>query len=508
MNKMDKGGIFMSNKMPMVYSALMLTAVNLMLRFISTSFQVYLSATIGAEGVGLLQLVISVSGLAMTAGIAGIRTTTMYLTAEDLGQKRRGNVPWVLTGCFVYCLVTGGTICLGLYFAAPYIAQHWIGNMAALPALRTFAAFLPISCLCGVMTGYFTAANRIGTLAAVEVGEQFFCMGITVLALLMVPVGDTAASCRAVVLGNCCGYLLTLTFLLFLYRKDRRERGVPLPATRRILSAAVPLALADDLKTGISALENLMVPKRLALFPGIDNPLASFGIVSGMVFPVMMFPAAILYSLAELLIPELARCAAVGSKQRISYLANRNLRVTLLYGLVCGGGMFLLADALCDWLYPGVGAAEYLRWFSLVVPMLYCDLVVDAMTKGLGQQKVCVRYNIISNSLDVALLFLLLPRFGIPGYFASFLITHVLNFALSLRRLIKISHPGMGLHFPCFALSAWLIAIFGASRFSGPLRQIAAFLGLFFCISYFFGVWNPRDVQWIKNLLKPEKSLP
>ena len=497
----------MSKKMPMVYGALMLTAVNLLLRFISTSFQVYLSGVIGPAGVGLLQLVMSVSGLALTAGIAGVRTTAMYLCAEDLGRKQHGNIPRVLTGCFTYCFLTGGAVCLALYFSAPFIARNWIGSLDALPALRTFTAFLPLTCLCGVMTGYFTAANRIGTLAAVEVAEQFFCMGVTVLGLLILPAEDVAGACRAVVLGNCCGYVLTLFTLLFLYRKDRYPRSGTNPVTRRIITAAVPLALADDLKAGISALENLLVPRRLALFPGVDNPLAAFGILSGMVFPVMMFPAAILFSLAELLIPELARCAAIGSDRRISYLTSRNLRVTLLYGLVCGGGMFLLADALCDWLYPEMGVAEYLRWFSLLVPMLYCDLIVDAMTKGLGQQRACVRYNIISNSLDVALLYVLLPRFGIPGYFASFTITHVLNFCLSLRRLARIARPGITLWYPCFALSAWLIALFGAGRFDGNAQQIGVFLGLFFCVSYFFGVWSPEDLQWLKNLGKTEKSL-
>ena len=42
------------------------------------------------------------------------------------------------------------------------------------------------------------------------------------------------------------------------------------------------------------------------------SPLAAFGTVTGMVFPVLMFPACILFGLAELLIPELARCAAGG----------------------------------------------------------------------------------------------------------------------------------------------------------------------------------------------------
>ena len=63
----------------------MLTVVNLLLRFAGTSFHVYLSGRIGAAGIGLLQLVMSVGSLAMVAGIGGIRTATIYLTAEELG---------------------------------------------------------------------------------------------------------------------------------------------------------------------------------------------------------------------------------------------------------------------------------------------------------------------------------------------------------------------------------------------------------------------------------------
>ena len=68
---------------PIFYSAMMLTGVNLLLRFAGTTFQVYLSRRIGAEGIGLLQLTLSVGNLAMVAGMGGIRTATMYLTAGD-----------------------------------------------------------------------------------------------------------------------------------------------------------------------------------------------------------------------------------------------------------------------------------------------------------------------------------------------------------------------------------------------------------------------------------------
>ena len=57
----------MKKQVPIFYSALLLTGVNLLLRLVSTSFQVYLSGRIGAEGIGLLQLVLSVGSMAMVA---------------------------------------------------------------------------------------------------------------------------------------------------------------------------------------------------------------------------------------------------------------------------------------------------------------------------------------------------------------------------------------------------------------------------------------------------------
>lgn len=79
----------MRKKGTMFYSALLLTGANLALRMVSMGFQVYLSGRIGAAGIGLMQLVLSVSTLAMTAAMAGVRTSAMYLTAEEIGRG-----PW------------------------------------------------------------------------------------------------------------------------------------------------------------------------------------------------------------------------------------------------------------------------------------------------------------------------------------------------------------------------------------------------------------------------------
>ena len=488
--------------MPIFYSALMLTGVNLLLRLVSTSFQVYISGRIGAAGVGLLQLVLSVGMLAMTAGMAGVRTATMYLTAEELGRKRPKNVTWVLSACFGYSILCSGAICLGLFCSAPFLAEHWIGDIRTVGAIRTLAAFLPVSCLCGCMTGYFTAANRISTLAAVEVAEQLCSMAVTMAALTFWAGPDPAKTCQSVVLGSGIGACMTLICLILLRSREKTETGPRIPVRSRLLQIAVPLALADDLKSGISTTENLMVPKRLALYPGTDTPLAAFGAVCGMVFPVLMFPAAILFGLAELLIPELARCAAAGSRKRIRYLVKRSLRVAMLYGCLFSGLMYLLAEDLCIALYGSPQAGAYLRLYAFLIPMLYCDALTDAMTKGLGQQKACVRYNILTSAMDVALLYLLLPRYGMEGYFWSFLITHLLNFILSLRRLLKIAENRISIKVPILALAATFASVWAASHLAAPVPRAAAYLLLLGSLLFLLRVLHKEDLRWLKGLVR------
>ena len=503
---MDKGGISLSRKIPIFYSALLLTGVNLLLRFVGTSFQVYLSGRIGAEGIGLLQLTMSVGSMAMVAGMGGIRTSTMYLTAEELGRGRGGTIRRILSGCVAYSLIFSVTIGLLLYHFAPWIGSVWIGNAQTTDALRLFASFLPVVCLCGVMTGYFTAAQRIGTLAAVEVAEQVCSMGLTILLLTFWAGHDPVKSCLSVIFGSSFGAVLTLTALLVLQLKEPSPGEMPIPVRKRLLHIALPLALADDLKTGINTVENLMVPKRLALNRATENPLAAFGLVSGMVFPVIMFPAAILFGLTELLIPEMARCGSAGLHSRIRYLTRKSLKVALIYGIAFSGLLFLLSDWLCLRLYDSTEAARYLRWYALLVPMLYCDAITDAITKGLGQQHICVRYNIVTSFLDVVFLYLLLPRYGMGGYFISFFLTHLLNFILSLKLLLRTTGLKLSPHGAMFSFSAMGLSISAALWTSPVPLTVISYLAVLGSLLFLFQVLRGEDLRWIQGLIHGKNS--
>ena len=488
----------------MFYGALLLTGANLALRLAAMSFQVYLSARIGAAGVGLLQLILSVKLLASTLGSAGVRTCALYLSAEALGRRR--SVRPALTGCIRYGLLFSLPAAAGLWILTPRIASGWIGDAAGEAALRAFALSLPIGCLNGIMTGLFTAAGRLRCLVAVEFLEQGAAMAVTFSLLSRWAGADAGRACLSVALGASAASALSLSVLWALRREGPAPGRGDRPPWRRVAAMALPVGLADDLRAGLNTVENLIIPRRLALFAGTADAMADYGVLHGMVFPVLMFPAAILASLADLLVAEFSRRAHAPGRVRIRYLARQGLRVSLLFGICAGGALFVSARPLADLLYRNGAAGACLRLYAPLVPILYLDGVVDAMCKGLGQQSANARYNLITNLLDVALLWALLPRWGMGGYYLSFTATHLLNFALSLRRLersagLRLSPVPAAKALLCGALAVLpVMTLRPQGGLAGALVPAGCYLPALGALWLAARVVGREDVRWLRGL--------
>ena len=65
----------------------LMTIVTLLLRAVSVIFNVYISNTIGGEGLGLFTLITTVYGFALTIATSGINLATTRLVSESLGKR-------------------------------------------------------------------------------------------------------------------------------------------------------------------------------------------------------------------------------------------------------------------------------------------------------------------------------------------------------------------------------------------------------------------------------------
>ncbi len=493
----------MAKRSSILGGALLLTAVNLLLRLISIGFNVFLTDRIGAAGLGLLQLIFTVGMFAMLAGTGGIRVASMCLAAEEFGHRRSGGVRLAMRTCLRWGLIVSSAAGIALFFLSAPIAAVFLRDLRAAPALRVMGLFLPFSCLCGIMTGYFTACSRIRQMVGVEIAERLLSVLLTASMLIFWAKDDLARACCAILLGSGLGSVFDFVLLFFLYRRQTRSDPIAGGRTalrRRLIRLCVPLALNDILRAGLTTAEQLLIPFGLARCGGAERAMADYGTIHAMVFPVLMFPAAVLYAVSDLLVPELSRCRAMGRSLRIIDLTDKCLRMTALFAAATAGFFFLNADALGQAVYGSRDAGYYLRCFAPAVLMLYLDAITDGMLKGLAQQVCCVRYNTVTSLLDVLLLFALLPRWGIGGYLFSFAVTHAINLFLSLRRLLLTS--GYQPRFSDFLrpLLCLLCAALPSAALPGAVTRSVVFfllLGGFFLL---FDALSARDRQWLRGI--------
>ena len=80
----------------------LLTGSSLM-SLISMSFQVWLAGRIGSAGIGLYQLVVSVSFLCTTFAISGVRFAATRLVSEELGHERAHGISAAMRRCLRSC---------------------------------------------------------------------------------------------------------------------------------------------------------------------------------------------------------------------------------------------------------------------------------------------------------------------------------------------------------------------------------------------------------------------
>ncbi|MDO4816061.1 MAG: MATE family efflux transporter [Bacillota bacterium] len=426
----------------LIYNTALMTGASLLMSLISMTFQVWLAGRIGADGIGLYQLVLSVTFLAATFAISGIRFAATRLVSEELGLGRRGGAYAATGKCFAYSLLFGISAGLILWFCAEPIGFLWIGDARTVRALKISALSMPLISLCAVISGYFTACGRVWKPTLTHLVEQLATVGLVAFFLSHTPQGDIEKCCCSVMLGTVCGDALSLVLMLIFYFTDagvRKKSAVGAHLTSRMLKIALPLAFSAYARSALSTLQHLLVPKGLrASGLSSNKALSDYGTVSGMVMPVIAFPACVLTALSELIVPELTAAQVNEDTEEISRISKGIIKKGLGYSAAVALFMFVFAGKLGIVIYDSPEAGHFIRLISPLIPVMYTDVLIDGCLKGLGQQVWSMGINILDAMLGVILTWKLLPLYAMSAYIGIIYFSECLNFALSLWRLRQI----------------------------------------------------------------------
>ena len=422
-------------------NAMIMTATSLLMNAVGVWFNLYISGKIGAEGMGVFQLIMSVYSFTVTFAASGINLASTRLVAEEAASPN-GNVKGAMRRCFGYALLFGGAASLFLFFAAPFIGETCLGSVQTVRPLKTMALSMPFIAMSCALNGYFTAVGRVAKSAASQIFEQFLKISLSIVGLTFLMPPGLEYACLAITGSGVIAEGLSFVSSLALYLGDSRgfrRKGAPKNRlTGRLFGIALPMAMSSYLRSGLATVKNLLVPVRLqagGLATGAS--FAVFGAVHGIALPVILFPAAFLNSFSSLIVPEIAQRHSRG--QSISHLIQRMFALNLCCSIGVCGVLFAFSHEIGAAVSQNPDVGVYIRLLAPVIPVMCLDTAVDCMLKGMDEQLSVMRYNVADAAISMVLVYLLLPVLGIKGYILVIVLSEVFNFSLSLGRLIRVA---------------------------------------------------------------------
>ncbi|MDR0531183.1 MAG: oligosaccharide flippase family protein [Oscillospiraceae bacterium] len=508
----------MKNTRKLILNTALLTAASFIMQTVTVSYNVYLTNKIGTIGIGLFQLTLTVYAMAVTFGCAGVKLASTRLNIDLLAKDPGISLRHSMRLCLSYSLFTSLIVGAALFAAASPIAEYWLRDPRSCRLLQWLAIGLPFVAVTTAMQGYFTAVRRVYLCAISQALEQAVRIACVVVFLgAMLPRGVEYA-CLGIVYGMVAGQaaVAVFSFLLLRQSKDMRRRPRPQDAVslRALLHIAAPEAAGACARSVLLTTEHLLIPRGFqASGRSSEEAMRIYGVVHGMALPVLLYPSAVLSSLASLLVPEISELRVRGQSERIDSAAALILKLSLLYGVFVGGMFYAFAEPLSLQIYGNTDAARYLQILAPLVPIMYIDMSVDGMLKGLDEQKASMMYNILDSGICCILVWLLLPKLAVKGYIIVLYVSEIYNFFFSLRRLLKVTETprpnvrGVMQPLLCVACAALiplgLVKLMRPGALSTSLPWLAgALLGaaLFYFISlYLIGSIQAKDIRSLRR---------
>ena len=458
--------IKINNYQKYLFNGLLLSCVALIVRAVSVSFNIYISNKIGAEAMGLLTLTGGIYGFAITFATSGINMAVVRQVSSalpdnitDFDKKTDTCVGKIMKNALSYSLLFSITASVVLFISAENISKLLLDDIRTAPSLKLMSlSLVPIS-ISSALNGYFLAVRRVYKNVIAQLFEQSIkILSVSFLLVLVAPKGLEYACC-AVVAGGTLAEVSSLVISGSLYLFDRKihRRKLsknPLPVSKngifsvssaphcdtRIIPIALPVAVSAYVRSLLVTVEHLAIPWGLKRH-GANSAaaLSSYGILHGMVIPVLLFPSAILGAFSSLLVPELSSAYASKNTIRIKRIVSRVFSLTLFFSIGISGALICYSSEIGYFIYGSAESSTYIRLLAPLVPLMYLDGAVDSMLKGLNEHIYTMRVNITDSLISVILIVILLPLFGIHGYVAVIFITELINTSFSILKLLNIT---------------------------------------------------------------------
>lgn len=417
-----------------------MTAALMIMKLIGLYLNIFIARNLGAEGMGLYSLVMSVYILASGISVSGMSVAVTRISSQELASGSESTC----RGTLKYCIFISGALALLsgtiMVCLSEPISLYWLKDKDTAKSLCVIAlALLPVS-ISAMLRGWYTARRKILMPAVSQLFEQIIRL-VSCITFIKTIAEDAQSGCFALVLSDVIAeYAGCALLFIFFITTEKRESEEPHNIGKRIADHAVPITASHYLTSTLRTVESSLIPTCLIAYGmSRSDALSSLGIIHSMAIPLLFFPSAILSSAGSLLIPEIVRYNALGQRAEVRKTTEKAVGMTVCCAVPVGAVFLMFAKEWGLLFYNEERLGPVLTILAPLVPLMYSETICTAVLRGLGEQKSLLRYNTADGVIRLLLVVLLVPRFGASGILGTMIVSNVFTPLMCFIRLNKVS---------------------------------------------------------------------
>lgn len=411
----------------------LLAATNFFTGTIGFFYRLILSKHLGSEGMGIYQQTLAFFSTAITVITAGIPVSISKLVAENQSKNASKNA-YIVVSAFLLTTVFS-------LFGAVFLI-----SLSQILQLRLLLIILPASIFVGyssVIKGYFFGIQDTSPVRWSNISESVFRTSLGTFLImsnmLLQFEGKTRGAVSALTMGEF--FSLSLLYIFFTrsmgsYHIDKKN--VTLKNIKDILIIAIPISLSQIINSVSLSVEALLVPKGLVI-SGLSSleALAVYGKTSGMVLPLLFFPALFIRALSSNIIPQIARALSLGNTKYAFKLSQQALFLSSFFSFAVTGFFITLSKPVTELLFPGFELENLVIGFSAGIPFFYTESVLMAILRGMGNNATPIVTSVISFFITNGMLYFLAAKtsMGIYGYSFALITASAIAIFISMIKL-------------------------------------------------------------------------
>ena len=341
----------MSRKQTIIRGTFILTFTGLLTRVIGFFYRIFLSRTFQAEGVGLYQLIFPVYTLCFSLTSAGIQTALSRIVAKYKALNQEKTCQNALKTALFLSMILSFAALIVVQKRAEPIASTILQEPRCAELLTSMSLAFPFAAIHSCICGYYLGMKKTEVPAVSQLLEQLFRV-LSVVFLCQIDLHFFMGTPVTIaVLGMVCGEIVSAIYSIFmlhetLFSPSGKLQDFLIPA-RELLHLSIPLTANRVLLNLLQSAEAILIPLRLQMYGlTLSDSLSTYGVLTGMALPCILFPSAITNSVSTMLLPTVAELQVSDLRDNLPKLIRKVVFCCFSLGFLCMAGFFVLGNIM------------------------------------------------------------------------------------------------------------------------------------------------------------------